>query len=73
MGTVVTLHARLKGPHYHCRTLRFGREWKAHCLPEDFLEFSEYGRSPSYPRGSWLAMSIALGTLMWLTLAVVFL
>lgn len=71
MGRVIGLHARVAGPHYHSKSLRFGSEWKAHCFPEDFLEFSEYGRDHGYPHGSWLLLSIALGALMWLTLAAV--
>ena len=73
MGTVIGLHARTTGPHYHSNRLRFGAEWKAHHSPEDSLEFSEYGRRPDGPGGGWLVICILAGALMWAALAAVLL
>jgi hypothetical protein len=61
------LNARFAGPHFQTKA-RFGREWHTHFAPEDFLEFSEYGRDHTYPHGSWLVMSIGLGVLVWMAI-----
>ncbi len=66
------LHARFAGPHFQTKTLRFGREWRAHFSADDLLEFSEYGRSPYFPHGAWLVASIGLGALMWMALIAAF-